>query len=430
VDVNTLQSVLDISRQMAQTRKLEPLLQYAMAEAARLVGAERGYLVLARPDGSLDYRVKYSRDGSVPSEDQISMSILADAARTGQPLVVRDAVDDPKFATAKSVVALQLRSVMCVPLITRGEVIGAIYVENRSIKARFKDDDVTPLVLFANQAAVAIDNAALNDELERRIDERTRELSQARSDLEQSWMEAVEANRLRTVLLGNISHDLRTPLSITIGALLMIKDGDMGDLNPEQVEWIGKAYDAANNALKLTNDIFDMAKLEMGGLRLVVEPVNLNDFLNGIHTVAQGLRWTPGLQFVFDVEPDLPVIEADPGRIQQVILNLLSNALKFTKQGNITLYARHIPEHQHVMIGVMDTGEGIPEDKIDKLFQRFQQIDKNNERLRLSTGLGLAICRDLIEMHHGTIWAENNPDGGSNFKFVLPVSHNTGHNAN
>ncbi len=197
-----LEYILDVSRRMAETQDLTLLLNYVMDEAIRLVGAERGYVVLAQPDGSLDFPVKRGQNGQAleDAEDQVSRSILRQVVETGQPLVLRDAAQDPRFEKAESVVIFRLRSIMCVPLISRGDTIGAIYVENRSIRGRFSQDDAIPLVLFANQAAVAIENARLfqtlqkaHDELEMRVEERTLELSEANALLKQEITERRQA---------------------------------------------------------------------------------------------------------------------------------------------------------------------------------------------------------------------------------------------
>jgi signal transduction histidine kinase len=417
-----LERFLDLSRRMAETRTLNPLLEYAMNEAMSLVGAERGYIVLVNNEGALDFCVTRGQEADENAQDQISRSILSKVIQSAEPLIVRDASDDPTWNQSKSVAVLRLRSVMCVPLISRGETIGAIYVENRSVKGRFDEQDLAPLIFFANQAAVSIENAALNDDLEARVAARTRELEQAKAQLEHSWTESIEANRLRTVLLGNVAHDLRSPLTIVIESLSLMQSGAFGDMTEEQAEWIGKSLDAAMYVLNLTNDIFDLTKIEMGGLVLYPQVTPLNEFLKKIFNIAQGLPWPDSVAVRLDIEPDLPAVMLDPIRISQVLVNLFSNALKFTSQGSVTLHAQALPGQGQVLIGVADTGDGIPADQIDRLFQRFQQVDGNRERRRVGTGLGLAICRDLVEMHQGRIWVESQRGVGSDFKFVLPVN--------
>jgi signal transduction histidine kinase len=420
MDLTTLETVLDISRRMAETRSLDPLLKYVMEEAIKLVGAERGYLVLIQQNGSFDFRVTHP-DNDKETTDQISRSILDAVISSGKPLVLRDAGIDPKFSQAKSVMLLKLRSVMCVPMLARGQRLGAIYVENRSAQGRFSENDLPPLSLFANQAAIAIENAALNDQLEARIAQRTQELEEAKSTVEQSWLETVDANRLRTVWLGNIAHDMRAPLTIVIGALGMLRDGEFGTLNEEQAEWVLRSYEAAKRTLELTNDVFDLTKIEFGGMRLDKEEADLATFLRSVHQLGLGLPWPNAVTFRLDLSPDLPKVYIDPSRIQQVILNLVTNALKFTVQGSVTMYAKVRPDTKQVLIGVRDTGKGIAPDVMEQLFKRFQGVTRDPNQGRSGTGLGLAICRELVELHGGRIWVESALGAGSDFKFTLPL---------
>lgn len=166
---------------MTEIRLLAPLLEFATVEAIKLTNAERGYVVLPGADGRLDFRVKRDRQGREiqNAEDQISKTALTKVLKTGEPLILRDAMGDQQFSLSLSVMNLHLRSLMCVPLITQGRVIGAFYVENRSVRGRFTEEDLPPLVLFANQAAAAIENAALNEALEAKVLERTHALHTA-----------------------------------------------------------------------------------------------------------------------------------------------------------------------------------------------------------------------------------------------------------
>lgn len=417
MEQSLLQRILDISRHMAETRALEPLLNYVIDEAIQLVGAERGYIVLVQSDGSLEIRVKRGQGGEtlVDEDDPISKSVFNEVVESGKSVIIRDAINDPQFGTAQSVICLQLRSIMCVPFVARGETIGAIYVENRSIRNRFKEDDLPPLTLFANQAAVAIENAAINDDLEARVAARTKEL-------ERSWSEVIEANRLRTVWLSNVAHDLRAPLGIVTASLSFLQEGGLGPLNPNQMEWIGKSLKATQHTSSLTNDLFDLFKLETGGLSSEREMVSMHEFLQNVYDVGLGLPWPEKVTFELNISPPLPHLYIDPLRIRQVLLNLLSNAHKFTAQGSVTLFARYQADRQEMLLGIKDTGEGIAADQVDRLFQRFQQVDQDAKRRRQGAGLGLAICRELVEMHGGRIWVESELGTGSSFMFTLPRS--------
>ena len=173
-----LEKLLDISRKMAENRFLDPLLEYAITIALELFDAEYGYLVLIRADDTLDFRVRQDRQGSMLAEpdEQISHTIFEEVIQHSKSLVIANAYTDPEFQNADSVMTLQLRSVMCVPLIARGNTLGAIYIENRSEENLFTKDDIRPLEHFAAQAAISIENAILNDELEDRVAIRTAEL--------------------------------------------------------------------------------------------------------------------------------------------------------------------------------------------------------------------------------------------------------------
>ncbi len=418
-----LEYTLKISRCMAEIRTLDPLLNYVVEEVIELVGAERGYVVLMSSDNALDFRVNRSRDGSPVqgAGDQISKSILKEVIRTGQPLVLRDATHNPRFSQAESVVILRLRSVLCVPLISRGETIGAIYAENRSIRGRFSEDDVLPMILFANQAAVAIENAALNDDLEARVAARTKDLEQAKIQVEHSWAETVEANRIRTEWYSRITHDIRAPLSIVSMSLSYLAEGKMGPLTGEQLEWVGKSLNSILHVATLMEDLFTLSKIEIGGVTLHQEATDIHSFLQSVYGIAEGLPWPENVEIKLDIASPLPEICIDSIRIRQVLLNLFSNAQKFTTRGSVTLHARYLADRDRVVIGVADTGEGIAPEKRNLLFKRFQQIDDNQERREMGSGLGLAICRALVEMHDGSIWVESTPGVGSDFQFSLPL---------
>ena len=421
MDVNFLRQLLDITRQMAENRALDPLLQYTMQKALTLLNAEKGYLVLADADQKINFKVKIDRDGNEleDPEGQISYSILNKVVSKGKPLVINDALIDPSFKNSDSVRDLQLRAVMCAPLIARGGTIGALYIENRQSANVFEDEDIEPLLAFANQAAIAIENAILNDELEARVAARTAELEQAMHQVERSWMEAVEANRVRTMVLGNVAHDMRSPIALGVSALSAMRDGAFGELTPKQMQWVDRTLDSMQHAIALTGDIFDLMKAEMGELVIHEDATNMRDFLDNIYNVAELMPWAKGVRFTRVIPDEMPILSIDSTRIKQVIFNLLSNAQKFTEQGEVTLYAQ--VEDANLIIGVRDTGPGISSELVEKIFDRFQQGTQSRETRKQGTGLGLAICRELVNRHGGQIHVKSELGQGSDFQFSLPL---------
>jgi len=422
MEPDLLERVLESSRRMAETRQLDPLLDYAMLEAIELVGADSGFMMLLNPDGSWNFRVNryQSPNGNPPPDDPISMAIVTRVMDNNEPVVLEDALSEPAFASAPKVMDLKLRSVMCVPLISRGSTIGTIFVESRSSRRMFQSRQVLPLIFFANQAAVSIDNAMLNEQLEMRVNERTSELQNAKEHIEQAWHEAVEANRVRTTFLGNVAHDIRAPLSVAVTTLTLMSEGAFGKLNAEQQTWVRKTLGGVQHSLDLIRDMFDLAKIEMGQFNLVMEEVELQRFLLDVFEIAQGLPWPDAVSLRIEIPADLPRVQIDPIRMRQVLMNLFTNALKFTTEGSVTLYARRQPGQRQVLIGIIDTGDGIPPDKLDVLFERFRQVDDNLTRRQMGTGLGLAISKELVELHGGSIWAESEMGRGADFRFTLP----------
>lgn len=427
VDRVILQQVLEISYRMAMTRELTPLLNYVMEQAVALTGGEHGYLVLVADNGNLDFRVKHG-DPDKNDDQLVSHSIIAQVVRDKEPVLTQNALQDGRYSDKTSVVRLQLRSVLCVPLLVQGRLLGVLYVENRKMSNVFGPNDIPPLMIFASQAAVAIENARLheaqerlNHSLEQRVQVRTAELEAARVDAEAGWQAALEANRIRTQLLSNITHDLRSPLNTILNILDLFRVGDFGPLSVEQLEWIQRAIESAQQINRLVTDIFDLSKLEQGKLKLYLEPNPIAPLLQQALSVAEVMKRRATVELRLDMNPDLPMVMADYSRVQQVLVNLLSNAIKHTDEGAITLHAYLAEDPAFVRISVQDTGDGIMEEDISQLFERFRQVDPDEARRRIGTGLGLAICKELVEQHGGQIWAESIYGEGSSFHFTLPI---------
>lgn len=410
--------LLAISQQMAATRDVETLLHYAISSALELLNAEAGYLILISESGEREFKVRLRHDGAVPDE-RPSETVLKQVTLSLQPLLVNDALTDPRLSVSDSVHALGLRSIMCAPLLVQGRLIGVIYLENRRDANVFQQKELEPLMMFVNQAAVSIENALINDQLEVRVERRTQELQQVVQQLERSWLAAVEANRIRTTILAAVAHDIRSPIGLAISALQTIREGSFGEVNPRQTVWLDRVLESLDHAITLTSDVFDLSKAELTALQLNLESVDMHRFMVHLSQLGEGIEWAPAVTFEPQIARDLPPLVIDPTRIQQVVFNLLSNAQRFTQHGTVQLYTEL--NEDHLLIGVRDSGVGIDRQERDKIFERFHQADQDNESRFRGTGLGLAICRELVMLHHGNIWVESEPGQYSDFKFTLPL---------
>ncbi len=250
-------------------------------------------------------------------------------------------------------------------------------------------------------------------------------------DLQRQTAERLtEMDKVKSQFLANMSHELRTPLNSIIGFSRVILKGIDGALTEQQAQDLTSIYNSGRHLLELINGILDMSKIEAGKMEMVFEEVDLHDVIKGVMSTAVGLvKDKPAVTLREEIVAPLPTVNADATRVRQVLINLMSNAAKFTDLGSITLRASPVEERdprtgqaaQYVQVSVEDTGTGIAEQDMHKLFEAFSQVDASPTRKVGGTGLGLSISRHMIEMQGGRIWAESTLGRGSTFSFTLPV---------
>lgn len=250
------------------------------------------------------------------------------------------------------------------------------------------------------------------DHLEDLIADRTRELAVAKDAAE-------SADRLKSAFLATMSHELRTPLNSIIGFSGILLEGLAGPLNEEQTRQLSMISESSDHLLALINDVLDLSKIEAGQLWLASEPYNLRDVIEKVIRVAKPLAEAKHLALETRISPGVGSIRGDSRRVEQVLLNLVSNAIKFTDQGQVTVSC--LREGDNLVVRVKDTGIGIRQDNFDKLFKPFSQIETGLSRQYEGTGLGLSISKKLVEMMGGSISVESEWGRGSTFSVVLPI---------
>ena len=291
-----------------------------------------------------------------------------------------------------------------IPLRVGSRVTGALDLQSELTNA-FNPDDVAVLQTLADQIAIAIDNA------------RSFQVSQ------QAVQEMSELDRLKNQFLANMSHELRTPLNSIIGFSRVIIKGIDGPVTELQQQDLTAIYNSGQHLLALINDILDLAKIEAGKMELAFDEVNMSDIINSVLATVAGLIKDKPVTITKNIAPDMPTVRADAIRIRQVLINLFSNAAKFTDEGTITVASsvktgeNNRPE---IIVSVTDTGPGIAAEDQAKLFQAFSQVDDSPTRKTGGTGLGLSISQNLIQMHGGQIGVDSVIGKGSTFYFTLP----------
>lgn len=246
------------------------------------------------------------------------------------------------------------------------------------------------------------------------------ERKHAEKALLEAKAEAESANRAKSEFLANMSHELRTPLNSIIGFSEVLKNGMTGPLLPEQKEFVSTIYESGQHLLSLINDILDLSKVEAGKTEFDPSEFSIKDIVNISLVMFKERAFKHSIKVSVDIPDDIGTITADARKIKQVLLNLMSNAIKFTPDGGETGIKAAMTDNE-VRVTVWDTGIGIKEEDMSRLFRPFEQLEKSLTKKYAGTGLGLALCKRFIEMHNGRIWAESELGKGSRFTFTIPA---------
>jgi PAS domain S-box-containing protein len=368
--------------------------------AAIYIVEETGFnVVLREATGEAGEKMKTQRHSVVVG----SSSVIGKVAESIEPIVVNDTQFEPLF-TANPYL-LDTRSEVAIPLRVGLRIVGVIDIQSIQPHA-FSQDDLSVLQSLADQVSVAIDNA------------RSFELSQ------QLIQDLREIDLLKSQFLANMSHELRTPLNSIIGFSRVILKGIDGPVSEMQQQDLTAIYNSGQHLLGLINDILDLSRIEAGKMELNFEEVNLTEMVNSVMSTAKGLVKEKPIQLINRIPTDMPTVRGDNMRVRQVLINLFSNAAKFTDEGSITIesFVQKSPAGKlEAVINVTDTGPGISLEDQKKLFQAFSQVDGSATRKTGGSGLGLSICANLIQLHGGRIGVNSDVGKGSTFWLTLPL---------
>jgi len=333
-------------------------------------------------------------------------------ARTGQSLIVPDiSADERHFKGVDQTTGLETRSIISVPLRVREDVIGVLQVVDEEIN-RFRPMDLELLEPLAATAAIAIENARLYAEEQQRAEALARALEQQR-----------ELDRLKDEFLQNISHELRTPLALIMGYAELMNSGELGELQLDQRKPIAVIVRRVRMLSKMVNDL--IAILAVEAQELSKEIVDLADMVETMLADFQAPTQDSELSLIAEISPDLPKIYGDPDQLRRVLDNLLGNAIKFTPSGGtltVRLWQNGVADSKDIVLEVSDTGIGIPPEQLNRIFDRFYQVDGSSKRHYGGVGLGLALVKEIIEAHDGQVTVQSVVGEGTTFQVRLPTT--------
>jgi signal transduction histidine kinase len=411
--VEELKALGDVGQAVSSTLDLQTVLTTVVSRAVELSATEGG-VIYEYDEQAQEFNLTASHNmrGEMTQALQanpihLGEGAVGEAAATRAPVQIPDTLDERGygFVRLRPVLAhLGYRSLLAVPLLREEQIVGGLVVWRRQA-GNFSNEIINLIQTFAAQSVLAIQNARLF----REIEEKSRQLE--------------VANRHKSDFLANVSHDLRTPLNSIIGftRIVLRRTGDqVPDLQKQNLQ---KVLISSEHLLKLINGLLDLAKIEAGKMEVIAEPVRVEDVVSMATATVEPLLKDGRVRFVKDIPPDLPPLNTDRDKLKQILLNLLSNAAKFTEKGEIKVVV--CQENGNVKLTVSDTGIGMKKEALDRIFEEFQQAEKTTASKYGGTGLGLAIVKRFINLMGGDICVESELGKGSKFTITLPMTSKT-----
>jgi signal transduction histidine kinase len=405
-----LRTLSDAGRAFLRHNGVAQLLPEALTQVAGVVDAPAGFAfvlgqgkseqeVVARLGGVTEQTVGRFRDQGIDKLGRGKSTVLCDN--------VADTLSETLLRTAANA---GFQRILVAHLDAKDRPIGLVCLLLGKGESTERDRIAT-IDSLCSQLALVVSNMQTTQAL-RAVNEELRQVNE----------ELTHLDELKSDFMATMSHELRTPLTSIIGYSDMLLSGMTGRLDEKQTGFMDSILKNGETLLNLINDILDLTKIEAGKLELRREPVDLRAALLGVLPVIKPRAAEKRIKVSTYLPTDVPTIDADPAKFNQVLLNLLTNAIKYTHEnGNVSVEARS--QDGFVEIWVTDTGIGVCQEDIDRIFQRFTQIDSSASRTQGGTGLGLAITKELVELHGGQIRVQSKLGKGSSFIFTVPISH-------
>ena len=405
--VNELRALGEISQAVNSTLDLESVLTTIVTNAVQISNTDAGAIYVfedARDEFLL--RTTYGMDpATIAALKKLRIGIdnpaLAAAIRKRQPVQVPDLRNVPPDPVTQAILCAGYRSLMVAPLLRPDRIVGMLVIRRKE-PGVFPQATIDLLKTFADQSVLAIQNARLF------------------SEIAQKGRQLEIESRHKSQFLANMSHELRTPLNAILGYNQLMLNNIYGETAGRMRTVLSRVQSNGKHLLGLINDVLDLSKIEAGQLTLTISDYSVKQIVYSVSAAVEPLLADKKLAFKVEVPPDLPTGRGDGRRITQVLLNLVSNAIKFTDEGEVTISASATDDG--FMLAVRDTGPGIDPADQARIFEEFQQADNSATKRKGGSGLGLSIARRIVDMHGGRIWVELSVGSGATFFFTVPIS--------
>jgi signal transduction histidine kinase/ActR/RegA family two-component response regulator len=406
IRVGELEALREVGETVSSSLDVDHVLSTIAMHAVQLSGTDGGSIMeYVERDRCFRVRSVYQTQPEVVERlsavrIELDASLVGQAARERRPITVPDLGQVELDSHLRILHEAGWRSLVAVPMLREDQIVGSLIVRRREV-GDFSEETVDLLETFASQSALALLNAQLFRELK-----------------EQS-VELELASRHKSEFLASMSHELRTPLNAVLGFSEVLLERMFGDINERQEEYLRDIHGSGQHLLELLNEILDLSKVEAGRMELEYTSFDLPSLLGGAVAMLRERAALHGIAMDVEVEPGVDEVYADELRLKQVVLNLVTNAVKFTGDGG-SVIVRAAREGSEIKISVTDTGVGIPEEDRDRIFESFQQGGRGSSREE-GTGLGLTLSRRIVELLGGRMWLDTEVGRGSTFGFSIPA---------